>query len=553
MTVVTVLSSLVVLAAAPSGAAGSPGAPTASADRIADEREPHGVRGLDDQPETAQRLTTAIAVGGKAARAAVRGMVSPASQRTRAIAPNREDDGSIGTARDPGEPGITTTGTIGDAPAERNGDFDFYQVDAAAGDTIVVRVVSRSDGFDPALILYDAAGHPVGENDERINDTDPVLVFPVAHPGPYFAMVAGSGSRLADPFKAGSGTGATSTGSYAITAISAAADVDVYGVHLHRGDVLGVSLDGAGDRLALLGPGGGLIQGSGGAGSALYPTASPLPRGRITVDHVAATDGWHYVSVTGRAGAYRLDVAVAAAGPARAQTVFLDFDGASIDPAIFAASGLPTPEPPGPRALAPLRSFRAAWGLTAAAEVPLEHAIVRTVRAELESVHVVGSDSDPDPFGRTDVSRVVVGGTIAATGLPTIGIGESVDPGNFATSETAVVLLDTLSAPASEPYSANAYLTPGSDRVRFVGEVLGAYVAHEIGHLLGCWHTEPTAGAQGLMDSTNIARIIAGPDRAGGTPDDVHLDFASANHYLGFEGLTGTEDTEWRTRTSASH
>jgi hypothetical protein len=84
--------------------------------------------------------------------------------------------------------------------------------------------------------------------------------------------------------------------------------------------------------------------------------------------------------------------------------------------------------------------------------------------------------------------------------------------------------------------------------MRFLSEILGAYISHEIGHLLGCWHTEPTAGIQGLTDSTNIARNIAGPDGAGGTPDDATIGFASGNRYLGFEGLTGTEDTGWRVR-----
>jgi len=35
---------------------------------------------------------------------------------------------------------------------------------------------------------------------------------------------------------------------------------------------------------------------------------------------------------------------------------------------------------------------------------------------------------------------VIVGGTIAPSGIQTIGIAESIDPGNFATEESALVL-----------------------------------------------------------------------------------------------------------------
>jgi hypothetical protein len=47
------------------------------------------------------------------------------------------------------------------------------------------------------------------------------------------------------------------------------------------------------------------------------------------------------------------------------------------------------------------------------------------------------------------------------------------------------------------------------------------------------------------MDVTDIARIVAGPDRLGGTADDVHLSFAG-NRFLASEGFTGTQDTAAR-------
>ena len=92
-------------------------------------------------------------------------------------------------------------------------------------------------------------------------------------------------------------------------------------------------------------------------------------------------------------------------------------------------------------------------------------------------------------MGRDERHRVIVGGTIAESGLSTIGIAQSIDPGNFETEETAFVLLDVLSGPAGDDASLNTYLTPASDRVAFVGHALGNVIAHEAGHMFGSGNT----------------------------------------------------------------
>ena len=65
-------------------------------------------------------------------------------------------------------------------------------------------------------------------------------------------------------------------------------------------------------------------------------------------------------------------------------------------------------------------------------------------------VRIRNSRDHRDPLGQPNVSRIIVGGTIAESGIPTIGIAQSIDPGNFATEESALVLLDILSDPATE-------------------------------------------------------------------------------------------------------
>jgi hypothetical protein len=526
------------------GATRSPGLP---AEEQINEQEQAGVRGRDDEPRTAQHLD------GHRGTSTVNGTLSPASQATTAIAPSIQDDGSIGLAARTGigasRTGITTTGTIGDGPHRKTGDFDFYRVDAAAGATVIVRVTATDAELDPAVTLYDAAGNAVASNDERGNDINPVLVHQVTRGGAYYVMIAGSGSTPADPFDPAGGSGATATGGYRASIISSAADLDVYAVQLRAGDVLGVALNGAGDALKILDPGGAEVNGATGDGSAAYPAVSPLPHGKVTADHVAAKAGRHYLVVGGGRGRYQLAVTIARpelAGTGRVQTIALDFDGERVDPAIFAGSGLPLPDPPGPRDFAALSTFLPAWGLTAGDEVRLRAAIVRTVRKDLAGgpVNVVGGGTR---FGRPDVSRVVIGGTVAATGLPTIGIAQSIDPGNFATAETAVVLLDGLSRPAGQPFSVNTHLKPGGDRIGYLGEVLGDYAAHEVGHLLGGRHTDAGNGHVDLMDgAADYAQVVAGPDGVGGTADDVPMRFHAASPYAAIEGNTGTQNSAAR-------
>jgi hypothetical protein len=116
-------------------------------------------------------------------------------------------------------------------------------------------------------------------------------------------------------------------------------------------------------------------------------------------------------------------------------------------------------------------------------------------------------------------------------------------------AETALVLLDVLSASAEEPASLNAFLGPASDRVRFVGTAIGNLVAHEAGHYLGSWHVDPFNDTSDLMDAGgNFAQMFGvGPDGVGGTADDPDVDFG-ADTLSPFESLTGTEDTRARTR-----
>ncbi|MFF6987321.1 hypothetical protein [Streptomyces sp. NPDC010273] len=113
----------------------------------------------------------------------------------------------------------------------------------------------------------------------------------------------------------------------------------------------------------------------------------------------------------------------------------------------------------------------------------------------------------PSCWTRPDVSQVVVGGTIAESGIPTLGISSAIDPGNYGHEDTALVLLDLLSAAAPNPNSLNTFLGPQSDKIGFIGRGLGNIITHEIGHYSGNWHTDQFEDTANLMDQGgNIAQ-----------------------------------------------
>ena len=242
------------------------------------------------------------------------------------------------------------------------------------------------------------------------------------------------------------------------------------------------------------------------------------------------------------------------------QRIFIDVDGADVDPAIF-----PGYSATGVRKLSPLSAFTSAWGITTEAQrEALVDRIVATVTENLQGdfagtgskVQILDSRADSDPFGQPDVSRIVIGGTKQELGLPALGISQTIDPGNFSTEDTAVVLLDSLSASgtAADQYSLNTYLRANSDRVKFVGTAIGNVASHEAGHYLGLFHAGGRVGDKlNLMMPGQVYYLAygVGPDQIGGTADDTDVDYGVTAY--GFEtGFAGTEDCRTRIRWALS-
>ena len=530
--------------------------PTATAYR---EQEPANTLGANDGYPTLERLQdVGIGRAFQAARISgrlARGRVTSHGRRT------HEDQGSIPQATRTGIGArlrqVHVASRIGDGPHGRHGDghgdYDFFRLHAVAGQTLQADTLGSR--LDTVLAVYGRHGHVLAFNDDDRALTSSVT-YPVAHTGYYYVMVGGYSWRNTprNPFRARSGVAAGDEGAYRLRIYSGPVDKDVYGVHLDSGDVLGGTLRGAAREVRVTSPQRRRLVGSQQDASFVYPPESPLPGGGATFAYVAQRPGWYAVSALHGLGSYSLRLEVYRPGSEQTatgteQTVFLDFDGERVNTGIFGGGGVSQ--------LSPLRTFLPRWGLTSTDEDAVVDAVVASVKESIQQtladeglnhrlqVRVLNSRDDADPWGQPNVSRVVVGGSIRESGLPTIGISQSIDPGNFAHEETSLVLLDAVASPAGAPYSFNTYLRHGSDRTGFVGRALGNVATHEVGHLIGSFHTDNRDRTPNLMDAGGrgyAALYGVGPDGVGGTADDRDVDFG-VDRYLPEEGFTGQEDT----------
>ncbi|GGK91239.1 PPC domain-containing protein [Mangrovihabitans endophyticus] len=529
---------------------------------VVDEDEIDGTRGANDNPALAQRIPD-FGTGDKKTFAKMRILGSldpePVSPTTQPATP--EDDGaiplagstSIGSLRS----GVTVSAEIGDGPhgsaGTDTGDFDFYELTAAAGKVITVQTSTPTGDLDTYVRLYDADGTIVAFNDDA-DGLDSKLQYSVPADGTYYAMVASYASLPSDPFDPASGPGANTEGPYTVTITSAADDTDFYAIRLRPGDVLGARVTGSAGYLTVYDTQPREVHGSSQDASFIYPMDSPLPGGGNAVtDYVATKAGWHYVGVANGDGAY--DITVEAYRPGLqgqrpVQTLYLDFDGARVNTYVVGGGN-------GNVDLSPLAAFLGNWGLTRADENALIDKVVAEVTENLQqdmiesglnqrfALKVRNSKDNPDVWGQENVSRVVVGGTIEESGINTIGIAQSIDPGNFGTEETALVLLDVLSSPPGGVASLNTYMTPASDRLAFVGQALGNVISHEAGHFFGNFHTDNADATANLMDAggTGFGTLFGvGPDGIGGTADDADVDFGE-DQFIPSEGFSGTENT----------
>lgn len=357
-------------------------------------------------------------------------------------------------------------------------------------------------------------------------------------------------------------------------------DVDAFRVALKKGDIIGaatVTLAGGPDTvLAVFDAMGSQIFSNNNHGglNTIYPPGSPWPVAARTTDSaltfIAPADDDFFFAVSSSSGATsgsytlrlrlrRAQIETVFPTPVR-QILFIDFDGATINANALFGEGRTS------ATMSPLSAFLSGWGLAPGDE----NAVIDAILARLDHVfddlrdgalngdfptdmmvghydiEIRNSRDHPDPFGQANVSRVIVGGTIAQTGISTIGIAEFIDPGNVSTDDTAIVLLDLLSAGPGNPNSVLSLpRDPGLSLIDAIGKVVGNVVAHEAGHFLGCWHTRNDNATACIMDQGGDLENLAGVGNDGilGTMDDQDNAFTE-DDFNPSEGVgSGTEAT----------
>ena len=452
-------------------------------------------------------------------------------------------------------------------PDPKPGDFDFYSVVMAEGDLLTVEADTANHGgvLDPIVSIYDSAGNFLGFNDDDPNDFftfDSFLEFTAPNADTFYISVGGFNpavfptnifSFLSDPFDSSSGPGVGSEGDYDIIVSLNDIDLDIYSFELEAGDILGVNLMGAAASVAILAENDELLIGSSADSSGIYPFPSPLPGGgTASAAYIVSESGTYGAGVGFGEGAYTYELRVfrppqEATGDR--QIIYLDFDGESVDTSKWGG--------PGPADLSPLSSFLPNWGLTGADENAVIDSILGVFEQNISrdvklngvnrtfDIEIQNSRDHAPTFGDPNVSRVIIGGTIAESGIDTIGIAQSIDIGNYKTEEDSVVLLDLMSAPSPDPNSMNSYaLAPGATIIDVISVGVGNIAAHEAGHFYANWHTDNADFDANIMDQGgNMAGTLGlGPDNIFGSADDIDVNF-DLGPYAPSEFFLGVEDT----------
>ena len=342
--------------------------------------------------------------------------------------------------------------------------------------------------------------------------------------------------------------------------IGATGDRDWFRINLQPGDIVGGALAGQGGldtNLRLFNGAGKLMVGNNDcnlSAQQVHPPESPLPRNTANVRdseiyYTIKSSGTYYLEISAfedaTAGNYSLDFLVTRPGLENTplgtrQILFLDFDGAKIG---FL----------GGTAVDPLAKALPEWGLTPADENAVIDGILRQVIDKVSTyvaakggnanfgVDIRNSRDHADEYGSNPyVSRIAVGPLRGHT-PPGDGVGQYIDVGNFNTHDEAVVTVDFMTAAIQ-----TVPVQPPLTVLDGVGIGIGDLAAHEIGHILGCYHTDQPStfeGVPNVMDPDGSE--LLGPDIVLGTKDDVVRQFgvdAFARTEV-FEGLNDTLTT----------
>lgn len=478
-------------------------------------------------------------------------------------------------------------GFIGDSFAI-SGDFDLYRFNAAAGQTFSFDVFTSdpaaSSTLDPVLGVYNSGGTIIataGDKDAQRGNFDPRLLFTAPTAGFYYLVIGAE--VVSDPnflevnFPSngfdGIGSGPASTGFYTIIVSTLNTDDEWLQFDLQEGQVFSARSLGAVNILGIEDPAFQPLAYTTQNVNAFSAPGTPLVNGEISLAFVAPQTGRYAMQLVSRGTLlknqpWQIDILLSEPGLreefiGQQQILFIDFNGATINASLVSG-------PNEMRTLSPLSTFLPMWGIPANQESALIDRILQTMQENLRAdlitkggngdfsttgnggefgLIILNSRDHADPFGQPNVSRIIIGGTVAQLGVQTIGIAQSIDPGNFNREETAVVLLDLLSDQNGGANSLNQFsLTGGATKIDLVGRAVGNIASHEAGHYFGNWHTINSNAQPNIMDQGGNLRgtLGIGPDNLFGSLDDVDVDFVTDQYEpkevypIGFENTLKT-------------
>ncbi|WP_182865003.1 Ig-like domain-containing protein [Rhodopirellula sp. JC639] len=426
----------------------------------------------------------------------------------------------------------------------------------------------RNIGTVPAFVVNEAeAANETGVNDSRFS----AQFLPL-----------GTGASEENTIDINGSLPVTVSGQGNVTA-----DVDTYAFNLNEGDILDISVIGAGANLTVLyGPSvsgttynpratnGAFWFGTDSNQGVIHPDNSPLmTAGNAVAAQVVPHTGTYYLivapsstSVNYTAG-LRVYRPVGESLPIGAQqTIYLDFEGGFYPTTLFPGSVNPF----GIVRFSSLRENLAALGLQDTSEAAYNELITKTVElvhSDFQSVVREGQNGDynttgnPGDFGirilnsrdaalglypepSLDdplVTRLFIGGTIADAGIDGIlGIAQSLDIGNFDMSENSILPIDFFLASATQFPIAN-----NKSVLDAIARSMAWTVSHEAGHTFGIRHTDGTNAIGNIVDGVGPRRdefgMGVGFDQIFGTVDDTIPEFAIDRFDLN-EGLFGFQD-----------
>ncbi|WP_281986556.1 T9SS type A sorting domain-containing protein [Aquimarina aggregata] len=493
-----------------------------------------------------------------------------------------EDNGAIpiATSLDFDGPfkSVTATSTFGDGPhgsaGSGSGDTDFYEVDLKAGDLIEFKA-SASEGsiVNPVTVPYNAAGQII------TFDVSPTPVTSVNFLAPedglyYFGlydfnMLIQLTPATVTPFNSGGGVGIGLEGDYEVEAnYFGQTESDFYSFQLKKGDVFGIAVNARSNTTArLFFPNGEQAIGTSGFGNRGVE-GSPLPlNGETSLSYIAPETGTYRISINGNIGIYAAEIVAARPGleinKGQKQIIYLDFTGSDFKQRDFFnvpdSVSVGDPELDKERFLSPFGDFLENWGIennrlnrtriTADITDVVKENLQRDLIASginfnfnVEIVSDYGNailgDRIPKLLEARGVpyGRVIIGGTIEESGIGTIGIANSIDPGNYSLTDEALVLLDVLSD-VNPNAGASINNIPRADGVPIedlVSLVVGNVTAHEIGHYIGNFHTTVTNDVFSIMDEGGNILSLVGIEAgaAFGDPSTVDVDFSQDTYSL---------------------